>query len=122
MYVYLYGRICYYVFMENFLRKIWVVLFAFMIFGILAWVPLDKYQKSYMHAYHRIQMKPQEHLDNQYRYAEYIINGGTPETFKKITYTFPKQRYYKKSYSYKRRPYFIRDKHNPNIIYHYRGR
>ncbi|MBD5403217.1 hypothetical protein HDR58_10555 [bacterium] len=110
--------------MEGFIHKIWVVLFAFMIFGMLAWVPVGKYQKSYMDAYHAAKNKPQEHVDQAYNYADYVENGGAPNS-----YQLTPQDYYKKykirrrnvQKTTKRKPYYIRDKHNPKILHPYRG-
>lgn len=106
--------------MMNLLKKIWVVLFAFMIFGILSWVPIDKYQKVYLNKFHRIKLRPQEHHDNQIQYAEYIEDGGAPNSKQRVPSS---EKLFSTSDSVpkKRKPYFIRDKNNPQILYPYRG-
>lgn len=106
--------------MEYFLKKIWVVLFAFMIFGILSWVPIDKYQKVYLNEFHRIKTIPQKHYDNGVQYADYIEEGGSPNS-RQIAPSSEKLYSTSDSIPKKRIPYFIRDKHNPKILYPYRG-
>lgn len=109
--------------MNGFLHKIWVVLFAFMIFGLLAWVPVDKYQKAYMDEYHRFKAMPQKRIDASYKYVEYIENGGYPEVAKSF-FDEPRMKPRKRFHRYNprhRKPYFIRDKYNPNVLHPYRG-
>ena len=111
--------------MEHFFRKILVVLFAFMIFGLLALVPVDKYQKAYMKEFYRIKSKPQDHIDNAYKYVEHIEDGGSPNS-KQLNPNYHNNSNYrqvvrKNKFSPRRKPYFIRDKYNRNIIYPYRG-
>lgn len=107
--------------MEGFLRKIWVVLLAFTIFGILSWVPVDEYQKSYMDKLHAIKSKPQKRVESSYMYVDYIEDGGAPNS----TYTYyepPAKKHRRKHMNQRhRKPYFIRDIKNPNILYPYRG-
>lgn len=109
--------------MNGFLHKIWVVLFAFMIFGLLALVPVDKYQKAYMDEYHRIKSKPQRHIDANYKYVDYIEDGGSPEAvdlfFKDSKINYKKR--YSRPRNKRRKPYYRRDKYNPNILYPYKG-
>ena len=97
-----------------------------MIFGLFAMTPVDKYQKSYVNAYRKIYAKPQLHLDANYKYADYIDDGGDSKVanrlFKKWANDYssilkeePKV-YTKKSI----KPYFVRDKNNPRILHPYR--
>ncbi len=111
--------------MHGLLKKVWVVLFFFMILGLLAMVPLDKYQKAYLDEYHRIKAKPQKRVDAAYTYVEYLENGGEPTS----TLTAPEA--YNKTFRprrvifndpRKRKPVYIRDKNNPKILHPYRGR
>lgn len=106
--------------MESLLKKIWVVLFVFMIFGILSWIPVDKYQKAYLDEFHRINVRPQLHYDNGVKYAEYIEDGGDPNS-KQIVPSSEKLFSTSDNLPPKRKPYFIRDKNNPKILYPYRG-
>ena len=105
------------------LKKIWFFAFVFTIFGLLALVPLDKYQTSYMNEFHKIKAKPQKHVDEQIRYVQYLEEGGEPTA----NYKIPVDNYNNKNKNKKlndpryRKPYFIRDKNNPNILYPYRG-
>lgn len=97
-----------------------------MIFGLLAMAPVNKYQKSYINAYRKMRVKPQLHLDANYKYADYIEDGGDSRVanklFKKWTNDYDSilkdesRRYHRKVV----RPYFIRDKRNPKILYPYR--
>lgn len=106
--------------MESFLKKIWVILFVFMVFGIMALVPVDKYQKIYLDEFHKQKAKPQQHLDSIFKYVENfetdneIPNPHIPKN--KITRPNPVK--IKKDV---RKPYYIRDKNNPNILYPYKG-
>ncbi len=112
--------------MHGLLRKIWVVLFVFMIFGLLAMTPVDKYQKSYINTYRKMQAKPQLHLDANYKYADYIDDGGDSKVasklFKKWTndYSSVLKNKPKENDSKSVKPYFIRDKYNSKILHPYR--
>lgn len=101
--------------MMSCLRKIWVVLFAFMIFGLLAWVPVGKYQKTYMNKLHEEKAKPQKRIDETYKYVEKIEDGTIDSTPQKEVTSKPK-----KQIHIGRKPFFIRDKKNPNILYPYK--
>lgn len=100
--------------MMSFLRKIWIVLFAFMIFGMLAWVPVDKYQKSYMNKLHQEKAKPQKRVDEAYKYVEKVEDGAIDVTPQKPV---PRPR---RHFRTGRKPFFVRDKNNPNILYPYK--
>lgn len=100
--------------MMSFLRKIWVVLFAFMIFGMLAWVPVDKYQKSYMNKLHQEKAKPQKRVDEAYKYVEKVEDGAIDVTPQKPVHR--PRRHFRAG----RKPFFVRDKNNPNILYPYK--
>lgn len=101
--------------MMSWLRKIWVILFAFMIFGLLAWVPVDKCQKSYMDKLHKEKIKPQKRIDDTYKYVEKIEEGAIDSNSQKEV--APKT---KKPIRTGRKPFFIRDRKNPNILYPYK--
>ena len=101
--------------MMSFLRKIWVVLFAFMIFGMLAWVPVDKYQKSYMNKLHQEKAKPQKRVDDAYKYVEKVEEGAIDTTSQETI-----QVKSKKNARTGRKTFFVRDKNNPNILYPYK--
>lgn len=111
--------------MHGLLKKIWVLLLFFTVLGLLAMVPLDKYQKAYLDEYHRIKARPQKRVDDAYKYVEYLENGGEPtqtltvpesygKTFRprKVTFNDPRHR----------KPVYIRDKNNPKILHPYNGR
>lgn len=101
--------------MMSFLRKIWVVLFAFMIFGMLTWVPVDKYQKSYMNKLHQEKAKPQKRVDDAYKYVEKVEEGAIDTAPQKTVRVRPK-----KHIRQGRKPFFARDRKNPNILYPYK--
>lgn len=108
--------------MEHFLRKIWVVLLAFTVFGILSWVPVDKYQKVYLDEFHRIKAKPQKRVDYAYKYVEYIEEGGDPNSRQSIMPDFREKQIARRNLNPRyRKPYYIRDKYNRNILRPYRG-
>lgn len=98
----------------SFLRKIWVVLFAFMIFGMLAWVPVDKYQKLYMNKLHQKKAKPQKRVDDAYKYVEKVEEGAIDATPQKPVHR------HRRHIRGGRKPFFVRDRKNPNILYPYK--
>lgn len=112
--------------MHGFLHKIWVVLFVFMIFGLLAMAPVNKYQKSYINAYRKMQAKPQLHLDANYKYADYINEGGDSRVANKLfkkwsnDYSSVSKTKQKVHSQTSIKPYFIRDKKNPKVLHPYR--
>lgn len=115
--------------MTGFLHKIWVVLFAFMIFGLMALAPVEKYQKSYMQTYRHIRKKTQKHLDANYKYADFVEDGGDVKVANKLFKKWANEREaggdenakrINKNKSGVRKPYFVRDKYNPNILHPYR--
>lgn len=116
--------------MVNILKKIWLVLFVFMIFGLLALVPIEKPQRAYMQGIKELNEIPQKRVNHNYKYVEYIEEGNTPiqfEDFHKILTEYEKflQRKSQSRTSKnprKRKPYFIRDKNNPKILYPYKDR
>lgn len=102
-----------------------------MILGLMTFVPVEKYQKSYIDTFKNIHSIPQKRVDHNYKYVEYIEEGGIPipfETFhsnlskaeEKIKRNFRCNK--KEEDPRKRKPYFIRDEHNPRILYPYRRR
>ena len=101
--------------MMSFLKKMWVILFAFTIFGMLAWVPVDKYQKSYMNKLHQEKAKPQKRVDDAYKYVEKVEEGAIDMTSQETI-----QVKSKKNARTGRKPFFVRDKNNPNILYPYK--
>lgn len=96
-----------------------------MIFGILSWVPVDKYQKAYLDEFHRVKAKPQKRIDSAYRYVEHIDNGGIPNSYQvapnDLRRHASKRLERKNKLNRYRKPYYIRDKYNRSIIYPYRG-
>lgn len=101
--------------MMSFLKKMWVILFAFTIFGMLAWVPIDKYQKLYMNKLHQEKAKPQKRVDEAYKYVEKVEEGAIDTTPQETIQVKPK-----KDAQTGRKPFFVRDKNNPNILYPYK--
>jgi hypothetical protein len=98
---------------------------AFTIFGLLALIPVDKYQKAYLDELHRTKIEPQMHLDATYRYVDAIEDGF--EDISKGILDNPPEKYYQqivinqqnkiqkiKQYV---RPRYVRDKDNPQILH-----
>lgn len=87
--------------------------------------PVNKYQKSYIDTYRKMQAKPQLHLDANYKYADYIEDGGDSKVanrlFKKWANDYSSILKDESKVSPQKlvRPYFIRDKHNPKILHPY---
>lgn len=119
--------------MDNNLKKIYAWLFIFMIFGLLAYIPVEKYQKKYIETYHQIQNVPQEHIIKNYKYADYVQEHGIFSRYtyaiffkyprvlnssgnKQIQPSTPEHVFSDPKYS---KPHFIRDKKNPNILHPY---
>lgn len=107
-------------YMVRILKKVWILLIAVTIFGLLSMVPLDKWQKVYLDEFHRLKARPQQRVDSSYKYVEYLENGGTPnkEQIVPTTEDVDSKPAEKNTI---RKPYFIRDKNNPKILYPYRG-
>ncbi len=106
--------------MDSILKKVWIFLLIFTGMGLVALIPLDKYQSAYMKEYHKVKSAPQKRVDAAYTYVEKVESGETEEQTgqnaqiaKRIKYTQPNPR--------NRKPIYIRDKNNPNILHPYRG-
>lgn len=81
--------------------------------------PIFKYQKSFEEYIKNANALPKEQLDYSIYYAGYVDAGGTLSysQFIKLHKMLDKKNDPLKPQ--KRRPYYIRDKHNPNILYPY---
>lgn len=106
--------------MDRILKKVWIFLLIFTGMGLVALIPLDKYQSAYMKEYHKVKSAPQKRVDAAYTYVEKVESGEAEEQTsrneqiaKRVKYTQPNPRY--------RKPLYIRDKNNPNILHPYRG-
>ncbi len=102
-----------------------------MIMGLLALAPVRKYQKAYINMYRNVQAKPQKHLDANYKYADFVEDGGDVKVANKLFKKWANEpvidvrlRWNNLNNPNKqkiRKPYYIRDKYNPNILHPYRG-
>ena len=115
--------------MHNALKYIWITLTIFTLMGLISLIPFDKYQSMYLKEYHRIKSEPQRRVDATYRYIEAIENGL--EDISNGILSEPPKKYYTNIETKKapqppvkkyQKPLYVRDKHNPNIWYRYRGR
>ena len=120
---------CYPFGMHNALKYIWITLTIFTLMGLISLIPFDKYQSMYLKEYHRIKSEPQRRVDATYRYIEAIENGL--EDISNRILSEPPKKYYTNIETKKapqppvkkyQKPLYVRDKHNPNIWYRYRGR
>ena len=120
---------CYPFGMHNALKYIWITLTIFTLMGLISLIPFDKYQSMYLKEYHRIKSEPQRRVDATYRYIEAIENGL--EDISNGILSEPPKKYYTNNETKKapqppvkkyQKPLYVRDKHNPNIWYRYRGR
>ena len=120
---------CYPFGMHNALKYIWITLTIFTLMGLISLIPFDKYQSMYLKEYHRIKSEPQRRVDATYRYIEAIENGL--EDISNGILSEPQKKYYTNIETKKapqppvkkyQKPLYVRDKHNPNIWYRYRGR
>ena len=121
--------------MNELLKLIWVLLSAFALMGVIAMIPLDKYQEVYLDELHRIKTEPQRRMEATLRYIEAIENGeedisnGILSTPPKKYYPAPIPRIKKAennttettSHNQNKyeKPLYIRDKNNPNILHKY---
>lgn len=122
--------------MYDLLKSLWVLLAAFSILGLLSLIPVDKYQVHYLNELDRYKSEPQRRIDATFKYMDAIENGE--EDISNGFLTEPPQKYYepyKPKYSLNerepvesssenkyQRPLYVRDKHNPKIIYPYTGK
>ncbi|MDE6138476.1 MAG: hypothetical protein K2F57_03310 [Candidatus Gastranaerophilales bacterium] len=120
---------CYSFGMHNALKYIWILLTVFTLMGLMSLIPFDKYQGMYLKEYHRIKSEPQRRVDATYRYIEAIengfedISGGILSEPPKKYYTeLPAEKIPQTPVEKYKKPLYVRDKHNPNIWYRYRGK
>ena len=120
---------CYPFGMHNALKYIWITLTIFTLMGLISLIPFDKYQSMYLKEYHRIKSEPQRRVDATYRYIEaiengleYISNGILSEPPKKYYTNIETKKAPQPPVKKYQKPLYVRDKHNPNIWYRYRGR
>ena len=102
-----------------------ISIFLFIIiFALVNFVPWEKYQNKYFDIINEFRSKPQQHFDKQIEYAKYVQeNGKMPDLYKKsdIKTHIPVKKQ-KKEKEQKRKPLYIRDKNNPNILHPYKER
>lgn len=99
---------------------------VFTIFGLLALIPIGKIQRAYLSDLNRIKHKPQKRVNATMRYVD-AVEMGVEDASKGIL-TNPPAKYYKKVVILRhktnngeyRHPLYIRDKHNPHILYRVR--
>jgi hypothetical protein len=112
--------------MERLIKNLWIILLVFTVFGLLSLIPIGRIQKAYLTSLHNVKQKPQKRVNATYRYVE-AIEMGVEDVSKGILGE-PPAKYYKNvvvtdnkvnndKYAY---PLYIRDKHNPNILYRIR--
>jgi len=122
--VYIFAIVCYSVGMYECFKYAWLCLAVFSVFGLVASLPLDKWQKSYLDEYYRIKTEPQRRIDAAYRYIEDVENGVI-ETSSGVNFeTYLKAQAQEtpiKSSSDKpyQKPLYVRDKDNPEILHPY---
>lgn len=104
--------------MLDWIKRIWVGLFMCVIFEMML-TPIYKYQEAYNDYMRHLIELPSQHLDYNVFYEGYVNAGGTLsfDQFMRMNRMFDRQR--KKEEPQKRKPYYIRDKNNPNILYPY---
>jgi hypothetical protein len=112
--------------MDRLIKSLWFLMFAFTVFGLLSLIPIDKMQKAYLTNLNRAKQEPQRRVDATYRYVEAVESGD--EDISKGISSQPPAKYYKddvntydkvnnannRKFLY---PLYIRDKHNPKILY-----
>ena len=99
--------------MRHHLLQFWIIIFILMICGLLAQIPLEKYQRNYFNFIDRFNSIPQEHINRQIEYANQ--SGATNiEVYRKKNFNKSVQNVPQ------REPYYIRDAKNPRILYHYK--
>ncbi len=122
--------------MYDILKSLWLLFAAFSLLGLLSLVPVGKYQSLYLNELNRYKTEPQRRIDATFKYIEAIENGE--EDISSGFSAEPPAKYYevhKPKYNVKefqeakenrdklyQRPLYVRDKHNPKILYPYTGK
>lgn len=89
--------------------------------GLVALVPFDKYQSAYMKEYHKVKSAPQKRVDAAYTYVEKVESGEAEDEQTQRKTQVEKRIKYAQPNPNNRKPIYIRDKNNPNILHPYRG-
>jgi len=117
--------------MNDTLKFIWVGLIIFCIIGLLVSVPVEKAQTKLQKSILKHKLAPQARLDATNKYLELYEKGNIDEIYSFGVSPELKNMYdielNKKVSEYEdktprahvRRPLYIRDKNNPNILYKY---
>jgi hypothetical protein len=100
------------------------IVFVFLLISVfisacVTFIPLGKYQTEYFKFIKKFRSKPQEHYDKQIEYANYVLNNGEAPKNKQV-HIPPKQITQIKTEPPRRKPLYIRDKNNPEILHPYK--
>ncbi len=99
--------------MNNILKWFLIALGIYIFLSAVTYfLPLEKYQNTYLNYIHAFKNKPQEHIDKQINYANRVHNGEIE--YNQPIYT-PKQ--VPEQNFTTRKPYYRRDKNNPKILH-----
>jgi hypothetical protein len=105
------------------LKKVWILLIALTLCGLLASLPVGKWQRVYLNQYYKIKYEPLRRIEATYHYIEDIEDGIIPEPdnaiFEKYVKKVKIEKVPKPSEKPFQKPLFVRDKNNPNILYIY---
>lgn len=119
--------------MNDTLKYIWVGLMLFCIFGLVISIPVQKYQDKLKTAILKKKYAPQARVDATQKYID-AVEIGTVDTVYSFGYSpefleMAKVEFDNKTKSENmlrqtpsdnvRKPLYIRDKNNPNILYKY---
>lgn len=88
--------------------------------GLIALVPFDKYQSAYMKEYHKVKSAPQKRINAAYTYVEKVESGELQERQTEKDKQQTKRIKYVQQNPTNRKPIYIRDKNNPNILHPYK--
>lgn len=109
--------------MLDFIKNVWIGIFIFFIFNFMA-IPIYKYKKPYLKYINSIQQLPQQRVDAEILYSQYVEDNGqlAKEEFIKRQQSYRKNQLPPAQTEPKiRRPYYIRDDKDPNILHPYTG-
>ncbi len=122
--------ICYCVYMYDTLKYVYIWFSVFSVWALIAFLPFDRWQKSYIDEFHRLKYEPQRRIEATYKYLEDVEDGkisiddgvNFESYLEKIT---PKRTAVAKPdrpVKPYQKPLYVRDKYNPRILHPYHGK
>ena len=100
--------------MHHHLFQFWIIVIALALCALFSSLPLEKFQYEYKKYIYNFNAAPQKHLNRQIEYAN---DSGAVDI---LIFDSSNMRVKNKNNINIRKPYYIRDVNNPNILHKYR--